>query len=150
MSGVDEPIDPAAVLRSVVEVCVFAPIGAAATLIDDAPNAVERVRQELSNARLVGRLAVENGLAHLREQSIARPSANTAEPRTAATEASGSDDDPADDALAIDDYDSLAAIDIVAQLDDLSPSEREAIAVYERAHRQRRTVLGKIEQLAAS
>ena len=51
------------------------------------------------------------------------------------------------DDLALPDYDTLPAIDIVAKLDTLDADDRAAIERYERAHRQRRTVLGKLAQL---
>lgn len=54
------------------------------------------------------------------------------------------------DELAIPDYDHLPALDIVGQLDRLSSDERAEVERYERAHRGRRTVLGKIAQLDAS
>ena len=44
--------------------------------------------------------------------------------------------------------DTLPAIDIVAKLDTLGDEERAAIGRYESTHRQRRTVLGKLAQLA--
>lgn len=49
--------------------------------------------------------------------------------------------------LAVPDYDSLPAIDIVGQLDSLTSDELRAVESYERANRRRRTVLGKIAQL---
>lgn len=49
--------------------------------------------------------------------------------------------------LAIPDYDTVPAIDVVMQLADLDTVERELIEAYERAHRSRRTILGKIDQL---
>ncbi len=49
--------------------------------------------------------------------------------------------------LALPDYDTLPAIDIVAKLDTLDADDRAAIERYETAHRRRRTVLGKLAQL---
>jgi hypothetical protein len=49
--------------------------------------------------------------------------------------------------LALDDYDHLPASQIVAMLADLDDDERAAIGDYERAHRHRRTILGKLDQL---
>ena len=49
--------------------------------------------------------------------------------------------------LPIPDYDTVPAIDVVAQLGDLEPAERDLVAAYERANRSRRTILGKIAQL---
>ena len=52
-------------------------------------------------------------------------------------------------ALPIDDYDSLAASQVVARLAAFGSDELTAIAEYESAHRSRRTILGKIQQLQA-
>ncbi len=49
--------------------------------------------------------------------------------------------------LPIPDYDTVPAIDVVTQLGDLEPAERDLVAAYERANRSRRTILGKIAQL---
>ena len=52
--------------------------------------------------------------------------------------------------LALADYDSLAASQIVARLEALPGDELEAIRVYESTHRQRRTVIGKVQQLQSA
>jgi len=52
--------------------------------------------------------------------------------------------------LAIEDYDSLAASQVVARLERLDDDDLAAIAAHEAAHRGRRTVLGKIDQLLAA
>ncbi len=49
--------------------------------------------------------------------------------------------------LAITDYDELSASQVVDRLEGLPRHELEAIREYERAHRARNTILGKIEQL---
>jgi hypothetical protein len=50
--------------------------------------------------------------------------------------------------LAIPGYDALSASQVVERLIGLTPAELDAVHAYETAHRQRRTILGKIEQLA--
>lgn len=50
--------------------------------------------------------------------------------------------------LPIDGYDQLSARQIVDRLPALSADERDAVEAYERRHRRRQTVLGRIEQLA--
>jgi hypothetical protein len=50
-------------------------------------------------------------------------------------------------ALAIPDYDSLSASQVVTRLDGLGPDELEAIRAYEAAHRGRKTILNKVAQL---
>ena len=51
--------------------------------------------------------------------------------------------------LAIEGYDDLAARQVVARLPTLDPDDLALIEAYERAHRSRSTVLGKIAQLTA-
>ena len=141
MSGhpADSP-DPAVIARAMIETLVFAPIGLGAKFVDDAPGAVRRVRQELSNARFIGRLTVEQGSARLRELAENDASGGA----MAALERVGKADT---DLLPIDGYDEMPAIEIVGRLAALTTAQRAIIAEHEAAHRQRRTVLGKIAQL---
>ena len=53
----------------------------------------------------------------------------------------------ADAGLAIPDYDSLSASQVVPRLAALDESELEAVRRYELAHRARRTILGRVAQL---
>src|SRR5262249_22225732 len=57
-------------------------------------------------------------------------------------------DAPASEELPIPGYDALSASQVVERLAGLEPDELDAVQAYEVAHRQRRTILGKIEQLA--
>ncbi len=50
--------------------------------------------------------------------------------------------------LPIPGYDALSASQVVERLTGLTPDELEAVHAYEATHRQRRTILGKIEQLS--
>jgi len=52
------------------------------------------------------------------------------------------------DGLPIPGYDALSASQVVERLMGLSRDELDAVHAYEASHRQRRTILGKIEQLA--
>lgn len=52
--------------------------------------------------------------------------------------------------LPIENYESLAASQVVARLERLDADELAQIAEFEAAHRGRRTVLGKIDQLTAA
>jgi len=54
---------------------------------------------------------------------------------------------PPGDDLPIAEYPSLAASQVVARLDGLGDVELDQVRVFEAAHRGRRTVLGKIDQL---
>jgi hypothetical protein len=49
--------------------------------------------------------------------------------------------------LAITDYDSLSASQVVTRLEGLSADELEAVRAYESAHRGRKTILNKVAQL---
>lgn len=57
-------------------------------------------------------------------------------------------DAPKSEELPIPGYDALSASQVVERLAGLEPDELDAVQAYEVAHRQRRTILGKIEQLA--
>jgi hypothetical protein len=72
------------------------------------------------------------------------------------TSALGARDDTVDasadehgDRLPIDGYESLAASQVVARLGSLGAVELDVIESFERAHRNRRTVLGRIAQVRA-
>jgi hypothetical protein len=54
---------------------------------------------------------------------------------------------PSAETLAIPDYDSLSASQVVPRLAGLSKDELEAVRGYETAHRGRKTILNKISQL---
>jgi hypothetical protein len=54
---------------------------------------------------------------------------------------------PVVDDLAITDYDSLSASQVVTRLEGLTDDELEAVRAYEAAHRGRKTILNKVAQL---
>lgn len=54
---------------------------------------------------------------------------------------------PPASALPIPDYDELSASQVVGRLDGLVDADLETVHAYETAHRNRRTILGKIAQL---
>jgi hypothetical protein len=56
---------------------------------------------------------------------------------------------PAVEELAIPDYDSLSALQVVDRLPGLTAGELEAVRAYEAAHRGRKTILNKAAQLQA-
>ncbi len=68
------------------------------------------------------------------------------EPTNTATTAAPA---PAATTLVIPDYDELSASQVVERLDGLPASELDAVRAYEEAHRARRTILYKIEQLTS-
>ncbi len=52
--------------------------------------------------------------------------------------------------LVLADYEHLSAAHVVAKLESLDQQERDAIELYELAHRHRRTILGRLEQLRST
>ena len=140
-----------------IDVLVVAPLELSAGVITDPTKTVKKLRQELNNARFIGRLTLNRGVSEVRRR-LDDGGVTPAEKRRpvrsdAATveRVESLDDDveptPDVDTLALPDYDLLPAIDIVAKLGELSADELRAIEVYETANRQRRTVIGKIAQL---
>jgi hypothetical protein len=84
------------------------------------------------------------------EPSAASSPSTAASPPTAATPPASPDGaGPAVTSLAIPDYDSLAASQVLSRLAGLSADELEAVRLYEAAHRGRKTILSRIAQLQA-
>jgi hypothetical protein len=160
-------------VRRIVDVAVFAPIGLAAIARDHLPELVEtgreRVRQRLTVARFIGELVVQQGRREVSKR-LESPPAAPSRPQTpmevpetpmgvtvvdAPSAASSGAPGPASrppeaDSLPIADYESLAASQVVARLAGLDRDDLAAIEAFERAHRSRRTVLGKVEQLRSA
>jgi hypothetical protein len=97
---------------------------------DDAPSPAPAPRPDraAANSRTASRPAGE--------------STNTFTTKTAAPA-------PAATTLVIPDYDELSASQVVERLDGLPASDLDAVRAYEEAHRSRRTILYKIEQLTS-
>lgn len=206
----ENPID------AVIEMCVYAPLGFALEARSLLPRFVERGRNQVAMARVVGKFAARKGREGLEERvgdghalvkglleltgvvdgapdtSQSAPSGNGSDPggragavrlagETSGSEAGGrgsSDvagaqrssgpekgsaeagaptraadpavDAPAEDALAIPGYGSLAASQVVPRLASLSADELDAVRRYETANRARRTILNRIAQLQSS
>lgn len=82
------------------------------------------------------------------------PAASRPRPRVEATEVHDSGGNgaapvagPAVESLAIPDYESLAASQVVNRLPGLTPDELEAVRRYEATNRGRKTILNKVAQL---
>ena len=84
---------------------------------------------------------------HAPAEPAAAPSPSAAsEPPGESTSASAA---PKAATLGIPDYDELSASQVVERLDGLHAGELDAVRAYEEAHRSRRTILYKIEQLTS-
>jgi hypothetical protein len=158
-------------LDRIVEVLVYAPIGLALTLKDDLHGVVDRGRRtvvpQVEVARFMGRLAVaqaQRAAADLVDEAIGlivnQPPPTAPGPMAAddpgapgaggnGSAAAATASAPPEDQLAIPGYDSLSAAQVVQRLGGLGAGELDAVRQYEEAHRGRRTILCKIEQLQA-
>jgi hypothetical protein len=158
-------------LDRLVDLLVYAPVGLALTVKDDLSAIVERGRRSVAPqvqvARFMGRLAVSQATRaanDLVEDAIGRmmspaPGANGSASPAGAPEperathngrsAPVGTPSPDETGLAIPGYDSLSAAHVVQRLDGLTDPELDDVRRYEQAHRARRTVLFKIDQLQA-
>ena len=136
-----------------------------------------RLGGQVTVARMIGELAVRQGqrraekvVQAVREHHGWTPAARPGS-STAASPANGHGPSPADPAdppastsaatatrpappeggagsLAVPGYDTLSASQVVPRLEGLSSAERDAVRRYEAAHRGRKTILNKLQQLA--
>ncbi len=168
MTDVRNPADRA------LDLLVFAPLGLALEARELLPHLTERGRSQLENqvgmARVVGQFAVQMGRAEI-DKRLARlrgePAATVAPAPPAAAVAPLAPHPPEEAprrrtapvngsatvavaSLAIPDYDSLAASQVVPRLAGLSAAELEAVRRYEEANRGRKTILARVAQLRAS
>ncbi len=147
-------------LKQLLELFVYAPAGLLLEAKRLYPSIVETGRQHVDNqvklARFVGEFAVRQG-RKVAEQRIdgflhsqTAATVTPAGPWTTDVDGSSAGDDSAEisvESLAIDDYDTLAASQIVGRLAGLSSSDVDRIGRYEATHRARRTILGQIVRL---
>lgn len=148
-------------LERLLDLAVFAPLGMITAVRDELPRFSQQGRQVFHNrvvlARFIGQMAVQQGQRELARRVEARRAGQPAvsEPDVASvrvdvhvpTDDSGAV--PSADELPIDGYESVPAINVVQRLSTLRADEVEAIRRFEQAHRARRTILAKIDQLQA-
>jgi hypothetical protein len=167
-------------LDQALDVFVYAPIGLVFEGASLLPTLIEKGKNQVTMARMLGQFAVTTGRGEalkradgLREQAadlLARfaevklPGQGNgtppAPPVVAPTEAPAptppapapAPSGPVADvaSLAIPDYDGLSASHVVNRLAGLSADELETVRSYELAHRGRKTILSKIAQLQSS
>jgi hypothetical protein len=131
------------------------------------------VQRHVTSARSLGQVAIAFGVPKLRERvegmlgrrpappqpprpspprvvTTPPPPIVTTPPPPVASRLAVAPDASAPDSeeLPIPGYDALSASQVVERLAGLGRAELDAVHAYETAHRQRRTILGKIEQLA--
>lgn len=157
-----------------MDLFVYAPLGLLLNAEELLPQLIEKGKQQVGMARMFGEFAVKQGqseaekaVAKVQEaagevlgqlggrrnhldpvapERAAAPAAAPASPsRASAAEPRG----PAVETLAIPDYDSLSASQVVPRLEGLAGAELDAVRAYESVHRGRKTILNKIAQLQA-
>ena len=148
----DDPIraEVERVLHAIVEATIAAPVNALTAARRCVVRRVSAVGDRLAQpARLVRSLFDLAAGPPPRPAPVAPAAAARAHPPHAETPTSGTPGtrDPVE--LPIEEYESLAASQVVARLPTLTPGELREIRRFEARHRGRRTVLGKIDQLLA-
>ena len=161
--GHDDEQDGKSPLRRTLELCLFAPVGVAVTVVEDLPELIakgrRRVELELGNARVVGRFVVNMGQREMSDRLDDFLSNGTSEAEAAHVDAGPPPapaapprpaPDPAAEAIvggALADYDTLSASQVVRRLESLGPEELRAVQRYEASTRNRRTILNRAGQL---
>ncbi len=152
-------------LRRTLDLCVFAPIGVAVTVVEDLPGLIAKgrrlVEQELGNAagggafvvghkgqrevsdRLDGPAGQRRRATPVPEGPGRRPSPRRRRPCAPRRTAAGR----GDRRRALADYDTLSASQVVRRLESLGPEELRAVQRYESSTRNRRTILNRASQL---
>jgi hypothetical protein len=156
-------------IEQALDLFFYAPLGFVLNAQEVVPQLIEKGHQQVMMARMFGKFAVESEapkqIAQLQKQvqkvaeqftartGPAKPSSNgPSAPEMPATQtcapvASSPAHGPGAAELAITDYDSLSASQVVPRLEGLSGDELAAVRDYETAHRGRKTILSKIAQL---
>jgi hypothetical protein len=172
-------------IEHLLDACVYAPIGFALEARSLLPRFVDRGRNQIVLARVVGKYAVRKGtrategrfnqaqeqmlgvlrLVHSAEpqtdhHAAVEPDAESNPPtgpngstvsgngkHAAAPTATRNTSDVDAATLAIPDYDSLSASQVVPRLESLTVDELELVRRYEAETRGRKTILNKIAQL---
>jgi len=128
---------------------VYAPVGLALEAKELIPKLAERGKGQVALTRLAATVAAGKGQAEA--SKFASDLVSTLEDIFGVSD---SDDEPDGSSDAqdsrkapVDGYDDLTAPQVIAMVSDLSGAKRDAVEDYERANRNRVTVLKKIEQL---
>jgi hypothetical protein len=160
-------------VEQALDLFFYAPLGLLLNAQEVVPQLIEKGHQQVMAARMFGKFAVHDqapkALGDLQKQvekvaeqftgrKPAAPPASAADngPVAVATQTSAPvvstpsrspAHGPAAAGLAIPDYDSLSASQVVPRLEGLSSAELDEVRSYEAAHRGRKTILSKIAQL---
>ena len=154
--------EPRPVVDRLADVVFYGPLGLALEHRKLLPQLARRGRRQIAFTRTIGRFTVRHGRERIRGlieglTGTHRPegpgstpvAAVVTAPTNGSTTDVGPDDGPTASAaaLAIPQYDSLSAIQVVPRLEGLTGAELSQLREYETATRSRRTILAKINQL---
>ncbi|MEO0494905.1 MAG: hypothetical protein AAF081_15975 [Actinomycetota bacterium] len=135
------------VTTRLLDAFVYVPLGLALEAKDMLPKLAERGRGQVALTRLAGTVAARRG------QSEAVKLVDDLRSGVEAFFAPGSaavdryaDDNPSDDHLPIAEYADLTAVEVIPLLAELDDDQLDAIEVFEKANRNRTTVLNRIRQ----
>ena len=153
-------------IEQAVDLFFYAPLGLLMNVEEIVPQLAERGRKQVVLARMMGQYTVRKGQARAERvltqlQNLAasqdRPDGvpatlapgapTTLAPQTSAPVARPQHNGEVAATLAIPDYDSLSASQVVPRLESLSAGELDAVRAYESSNRGRKTILNKIDQL---
>ena len=150
-------------LRRAFDLCLFAPVGLAVTVVEDLPELIAKGRRkvelQLGNAHVVGRFVVnksQRGVSHRLDGLLGSATAPTSPGAEDGSESVAQAvwerrvPDPAAEAVvgsALADYDTLSASQVVRRLEGLGHDELRAVQRYEASTRNRRTILNRAGQL---
>ncbi|HUW01737.1 MAG TPA: hypothetical protein VMW08_05255 [Acidimicrobiales bacterium] len=171
-----EPVNPIeGAVERVLEAFVYAPIGLVFDGPDPFPALVEKGKNQVTAARMMGEFAVRMGQGEackligqmFGSEAPGAPMAPSPASRTGTVDPNV-DETQSDEAantsaakppvprqpsvkpdLAIPDYDGLSASQVVTRLGGLSPDELEAVRRHEAGNRGRKTILNKVAQIQA-
>jgi hypothetical protein len=128
-----------------VDYAVYAPLGAVAALADELPDLVRKGRDRFGGqvrlAQMFGKIAADTAKRQAEGFVRGRPGprgSSNAAPKSAA---------PPAERPPFEDYERLAATEVIARLERLGLEELRAVRAYEQRHRNRRTILGRVSQL---
>ena len=142
MSGADTPDDDFA--ERLLDFFVYVPLGLALEAKDLVPKLAERGRGQVALTRLAGTVAARRGQNEAAK--MVDDLRSGVESFFAAGSAAQERPEPEDPGLPIPEYADLTAVEVIPLLADLDDAQLDEIEAFERANRNRSTVLNRIRQ----
>lgn len=142
MSGTDTNDDDFA--ERLLDLLVYVPLGLALEAKDLVPKLAERGRGQVALTRLAGTVAARRGQSEAAK--VVDDLRSNVESFFAAGSAAQERPEPEDPGLPIPEYADLTAVEVIPMLADLDDAQLDEIEAFERANRNRSTVLNRIRQ----